>query len=136
MRRWHEVEFVDDSKATNVGATLAALEGLSGTDRSIVLIAGGDGKGADFTPLRSAMLKWVRHLVLLGVDARALQAAVGDDVPVSHVADMDEAVVAACDAAQPDDTVLLSPAWASLDMFDSYVQRGEAFQSGVLGLGK
>ena len=130
------IAFVNDSKATNVGATLAALAGLGGTHKSIVLIAGGDGKGADFAPLKSAMARWVRHLVLFGIDAPALEAATGDDLPVSHVANMGEAVVTACEAAQPGDTVLLSPACASLDMFDSYVQRGEAFRNTVLGLGK
>ena len=134
IRRWHEIDFVNDSKATNVGATLAALEGLGAKGKSIVLIAGGDGKGADFAPLRRAVASCVRHLVLLGIDAPALQAAVGD-VPVSHVQNLDEAVVAACDAAEAHDTVLLSPACASLDMFDSYVQRGEVFRHAVLGLG-
>jgi UDP-N-acetylmuramoylalanine--D-glutamate ligase len=121
------VAFVDDSKATNVGATLAALEGLGGAERKLVLIAGGDGKGADFSPLVGPVRRYVKQLVLLGRDAPLLERVLGDAAPVVRVADMVEAVAAARAAASPGDTVLLAPACASLDMYRSYADRGEAF---------
>lgn len=123
------VVFYDDSKGTNVGATLAALEGLG---RPVVLIAGGDGKGQDFTPLRGAVARHARAVVLLGRDAARIEAALeGSGVPVERAADMDAAVARAAATAQPGDAVLLSPACASLDMFRNYAHRAEVFVAAV-----
>jgi UDP-N-acetylmuramoylalanine--D-glutamate ligase len=120
----HGVRFVDDSKGTNVGATLAAVAGLDGP---IVLIAGGDGKGQDFSPLAAAFRGKVRHAVLIGRDREQLAGALAGACTVEFAPDMDAAVLAAARAAQPGDLVLLSPACASLDMYRDYAQRGELF---------
>ncbi|MCP5471713.1 MAG: UDP-N-acetylmuramoyl-L-alanine--D-glutamate ligase [Sinobacteraceae bacterium] len=118
------VRYIDDSKGTNVGATLAAVAGLSGT---LVLIAGGDGKGQDFRPLAAALRGRVRLAVLIGRDAATIEAALGDACPVQRAASLEAAVAAAAAVAEPGDTVLLSPACASLDMFRDYIHRGEVF---------
>ena len=118
------VRFVDDSKGTNVGATLAAVEGLT---EPLVVIAGGDGKGQDFTPLAVAFRGRVRHAVLIGRDRALLAAALEGVCPFEFADDMDAAVAAAARAAHPGDLVLLSPACASLDMFRDYAARGDAF---------
>lgn len=129
------VTFVDDSKATNVGATLAALEGLGGGSTArLVLIAGGDGKGADFTPLAGPVGRTVKALVLLGRDADRLERALTGCAPVTRVVDMPEAVAVAAAAAIPGDIVLLSPACASLDMFSNYAERGDVFSAAVRAL--
>lgn len=128
------VTFVDDSKATNVGAALAALDGLGSEPANLVLIAGGDGKGQDFTPLRAPVGRAVKALVLLGRDAPLLARALDDLVPVIRVDDMEQAVTAAMHAAAPGDTVLLSPACASLDMYRNYEARGRAFAAAVEAL--
>jgi UDP-N-acetylmuramoylalanine--D-glutamate ligase len=131
-RRADGVEFYDDSKGTNVGATVAALEGLG---RTVVLIAGGDGKGQDFGPLGAAFARHARAVVLIGRDAARIETAVaGCGAPLVHAADMDEAVGRAATLAQPGDAVLLSPACASLDMFRNYAHRAEVFIAAVLGL--
>lgn len=124
------VRFVNDSKGTNIGATEAALAGLGG-QRDIVLIAGGQGKGADFKQLRKPVEQHCRQLVLIGEDAPALEAALADLVPTCHAANMTEAVSAARAVAQPGDTVLLSPACASFDMFSGFAARGDAFKTAV-----
>jgi UDP-N-acetylmuramoylalanine--D-glutamate ligase len=118
------VRYVDDSKGTNVGATLAAVAGLDGP---LVLIAGGEGKGQDFAPLATAFRGKVRHAVLIGRDRAQLAAALAGACTTEFAADMDAAVAAAARAAAPGDLVLLSPACASLDMFRDYAARGEAF---------
>lgn len=126
------VRFVNDSKATNIGATIAALEGLGGSKGpNLVLIAGGDGKGADFSQLRPAVARHVKALVLIGRDAPLLEAALADLVPVRHASSMTEAVAAAAQAAMAGDTVLLAPACASLDMYRNYAARGDAFAEAV-----
>jgi UDP-N-acetylmuramoylalanine--D-glutamate ligase len=125
------VRYVDDSKGTNVGATLAAVAGLPGP---LVIIAGGDGKGQDFTPLILAFRGKVRHVVLIGKDAPALAAALKDTCSTETVGSMDEAVDAARAAARSGDTVLLSPACASLDMFRDYGHRGDVFAAAVNSL--
>ena len=125
------MRWIDDSKATNVGAAVAAIAGLPGP---IVLIAGGDGKGQGFEPLATALADRARAAILLGRDAQRLAQALDDVCPVCLVRDMDEAVAAAARLGQAGDTVLLSPACSSLDMFASYAQRGAAFASAVRGL--
>ena len=127
------VRFVNDSKGTNVGATQAALQGLGG-DRDIVLIAGGQAKGADFRPLQAAVRKHCKALVLLGQDADQLESALAECAPVVHATSMAGAVSAASALARPGDSVLLSPACASFDMFSGYAQRGDAFSAAVATL--
>jgi UDP-N-acetylmuramoylalanine--D-glutamate ligase len=125
------VRFINDSKGTNVGATLAAVAGTAGP---VVLIAGGEGKGQDFTPLADAFRGKVRHVVLIGKDAPAVAAAVQGVCSTETAASMPQAVAAAMRAARAGDTVLLSPACASLDMFRDYGQRGAAFAAAVRDL--
>ena len=122
------VLWINDSKGTNVGATVAALNGM---DRPVILIAGGDGKGADFSQLRGAVRDRVRGMVLIGRDAPLLEQALGDLVPVVHAADMREAVQKAAALALSGDAVLLSPACASFDMFRNYEHRGDVFRDAV-----
>lgn len=128
-----DVLWVNDSKGTNVGSTLAAIASL-GADRPVVLLAGGLGKGQDFTPLRAVLAHYGRALVVFGRDADQIAEAVGDACPVVSVLTLDEAVSAARSLAQPGDCVLLSPACASFDQFSGYAQRGEVFMRLVAGL--
>lgn len=129
------VDYYDDSKATNVGAALAAIEGFGGDlAGKQVLIAGGDGKGADFTALVEPIRRHCRAVVLLGRDADRLQQVLKGHVPLQRVASLDEAVTAAAELAQPGDAVLLSPACASLDMFANFEERGRLFAAAVGGL--
>ena len=125
------VRYVDDSKGTNVGATSAAVAGMAGP---LVMIAGGQGKGQDFTPLAQAFRGKVRHAVLIGKDAALLAAALTGVCTVETAASMPEAVAAAARAARAGDTVLLSPACASFDMFRDYGHRGEVFAAAVRDL--
>ena len=125
------VRYVNDSKGTNVGATLAAVAGLAGP---LVLIAGGQGKGQQFAPLAAAFRGKVRHCVLIGTDAPALASALAGVCTTERAADMPAAVRAASAAARPGDTVLLSPACASQDMFRDYRHRGDEFAACVLAL--
>jgi UDP-N-acetylmuramoylalanine--D-glutamate ligase len=126
------VDYIDDSKGTNVGATLAAIRGVTGP---LILIAGGQGKGQDFAPLADALVGKARAVVLLGVDAPAIAQALNGALPVRVVDSIEAAVLCAAGWAQPGDTVLLSPACASLDMFASYAERGDRFAAAVRGLG-
>jgi UDP-N-acetylmuramoylalanine--D-glutamate ligase len=125
------VRYIDDSKGTNVGATIAAVAGMPGP---LVMIAGGEGKGQDFTPLAPAFRGKVRHAVLIGKDAPAVAAALAGVCTTETVASMQEAVAAAARIARAGDTVLLSPACASLDMFRDYGHRGDVFAAAVRGL--
>ena len=128
------VSFFDDSKGTNVGATVAALSGM---DQLVVLIAGGDGKGQDFAPLAPAVKQHARAVVLIGRDAVLIERALaGSGVRIERAGDMQEAVETAYLAARPGDAVLLSPACASYDMFRNYEHRGEAFTAAVKRLGE
>ncbi|MDN6857950.1 UDP-N-acetylmuramoyl-L-alanine--D-glutamate ligase [Pseudomonas sp. CAN2814] len=128
VRERNGVSYYDDSKATNVGAALAAIEGLGADiDGKLVLIAGGDGKGADFHDLRDPVAQYCRAVVLLGRDAELVSAAIGNVVPKVRVNTLEEAVEHAADLALPGDAVLLSPACASLDMFKNYEERGRLF---------
>ena len=122
------VTYINDSKGTNVGATLAAVGGMQGT---LVMIAGGDGKNQDFAPLAAAFRGKVRHTVLIGRDAAAIARALEGVCTVESCASLEEAVRAAARAARPGDTVLLSPACASLDMFRDYTHRGAVFTQAV-----
>lgn len=128
------VEFFDDSKGTNVGATVAAIAGL-GADRKLVLLLGGDGKGQDFAPLAEPIAQHARAVVLIGRDAGLIRAALADTgVPLLDATTMEHAVMLAQKRAHVGDAVLLSPACASLDMFDHYVHRGQVFQQAVQDL--
>jgi UDP-N-acetylmuramoylalanine--D-glutamate ligase len=131
INKINEIKFYDDSKGTNVGATVAALTGFA---VPVVLIAGGDGKGQDFAPLAAAARGRARAVVLIGRDAPRIAAALGGAVPLLHAGDMDEAVRLACAAARPGDAVLLSPACASYDMYRNYVHRAEVFAAAVAAL--
>ncbi|MFG0382980.1 UDP-N-acetylmuramoyl-L-alanine--D-glutamate ligase [Pseudomonas sp. zbq_18] len=128
VRELRGVSYYDDSKATNVGAALAAIEGL-GADIAgkLVLIAGGDGKGADFSALKAPVGKFCRAVVLLGRDAELLAEALGDATPLVRVNTLDEAVQRCAELAESGDAVLLSPACASLDMFKNFEERGRLF---------
>ena len=126
------VLYVDDSKGTNVGATLAAIEGMG---RKVAIVLGGDGKGQDFSPLKSALEKHGRAVALIGRDAAAIGMALeGSGVPTRILGDMDAAVVWLAGHAQAGDCVLLSPACASLDMYRNYAHRAQAFIDAVKGL--
>ena len=128
------VVYFDDSKGTNVGATVAALQGLG---RKAVLIAGGEGKGQDFAALGPAVVQHARAVVLIGRDAPLIEAALhGCGVPLLRASDMDNAVHQAARMAQRGDAVLLSPACASFDMFRNYAHRAEVFVAAVHGLHK
>ena len=122
------VVYIDDSKGTNIGATLAAVEGLRGP---LVVIAGGDGKGQDFSPLATAFRGKVRKTIVIGRDGPAVAAALSGACAVQTCATLPEAVDAAALAAEPGDIVLLSPACASLDMFQDYAHRGRVFAAAV-----
>ncbi|WP_332822865.1 UDP-N-acetylmuramoyl-L-alanine--D-glutamate ligase [Stutzerimonas kunmingensis] len=130
-----DVSYYDDSKATNVGAALAAIEGLGADiDGKLVLIAGGDGKGADFSALRAPIARYCRAVVLLGRDAQRLADALADATTLVHVATLGEAVQRAAECAEAGDVVLLSPACASLDMFKNFEERGRLFAAAVEAL--
>jgi UDP-N-acetylmuramoylalanine--D-glutamate ligase len=124
----NRVRFINDSKGTNVGATLAAVAGFS---EPLVVIAGGDGKGQDFASLAAAFRGKVRTAVLLGRDAGLIETALAGVCHTVRVATMEEAVRTAARFAQPGDTVLLSPACSSLDMFRDYAHRGAVFAAAV-----
>ncbi|MBC7786815.1 MAG: UDP-N-acetylmuramoyl-L-alanine--D-glutamate ligase [Methylophilaceae bacterium] len=129
-----EVDFYDDSKGTNVGATCAAIAGMTknGSSQKVVLIAGGDGKGQDFSPLLNAVQANARAVVLIGRDAPAIeQALVSSDIPRYFAVDLPEAVNIAYKVAHQGDAVLLSPACASFDMFKNYGHRAEVFIDSV-----
>ena len=128
------VEFFDDSKGTNVGATAAALSGL-GEERKLVLILGGEGKGQDFSPLAAPVARYVRTVVLIGRDAPLIRAALADTgVPLQDAGSMDDAVAQCNRAAHAGDAVLLSPACASFDMFKDYAHRAQCFVDALRNL--
>ena len=123
------VTYYDDSKGTNVGSTVAALGGFT---QPVVLIAGGDGKGQDFTPLRDPVRQRARAVILIGRDAPQIEKALtGCGVPCINALDMDDAIGRAQANARSGDAVLLSPACASFDMFRNYNHRGEVFAAAV-----
>jgi UDP-N-acetylmuramoylalanine--D-glutamate ligase len=122
------VTYVNDSKGTNVGATLAAVGGMPGP---LVMIAGGDGKNQDFAPLAAAFRGKVRHAILIGRDAAKIATVLRGVCRTDRAETLEEAVRAAARAAKPGDTVLLSPACASLDMVRDYMHRGTVFAEAV-----
>ena len=122
------VTYINDSKGTNVGATVAAVNGMAGP---LIMIAGGDGKNQDFAELATVFRGKVRHTVLIGRDAAAIATALKGVCTLETCSSLEEAVRAAAKAAQPGDTVLLSPACASLDMFRDYTHRGAVFTQAV-----
>lgn len=131
---YNDVKWINDSKATNVGSALSALnsigEKLSG---DIILIAGGDGKGADFSPLSASLKKYCKAVILLGKDKQLLAEIIPNEIETIFVNSMGEAVKAAQQLAIVGDAVLLSPACASIDMFTNYIERGEQFAHYVQG---
>ncbi len=131
------VEYIDDSKGTNVGATVAALEGLgAGRGAHLLLIAGGDGKGQDFAPLAPAVARHVKSVLLIGRDApRIREALAATGVPMDDCDTLPQAVRAAAEQAREGDKVLLSPACASLDMFTNYAHRAQVFGDTVREIG-
>ena len=130
----NEVEYFDDSKGTNVGATVAALEGL-GVERKLVLIVGGEGKGQDFSPLAEPVSRYARVVILMGRDAGLLRAAIeGGGVELLDADSLESAVAIAQSHAHAGDAVLMSPACASFDMFDNYEHRARVFCEAVHAL--
>ncbi|MDO8345340.1 MAG: UDP-N-acetylmuramoyl-L-alanine--D-glutamate ligase [Cellvibrio sp.] len=121
------VEFYNDSKGTNIGATLAAIHGLARDPQQLIVILGGEGKGQDFTELTPALRAINSKVILIGRDAPVIEEAIGDAVPVIHADTMQDAVNKSFATANPGDAVLLSPACASFDMFKNYEDRGEKF---------
>ncbi|MDR9435725.1 MAG: UDP-N-acetylmuramoyl-L-alanine--D-glutamate ligase [Thiohalophilus sp.] len=126
------VTWINDSKATNVGAAIAAIHGVPG--EKLVVILGGQGKGQDFTALREVIVNRARAVVLMGEDARLLQQELADVTTIEQASSMQDAVNKSVHLAQPGDTVLLSPACASFDMFSGFEQRGDAFAESVRSL--
>ncbi|MCA0403630.1 MAG: UDP-N-acetylmuramoyl-L-alanine--D-glutamate ligase [Proteobacteria bacterium] len=128
VRTLNDIEWINDSKGTNVGATNSALAGIGGAIKGqIILIAGGIGKGADFTELRPNVKTFVRSLILIGEDALKIEQAVGDLKPTFKADSFESAIKMAEREAKPGDIVLLSPACASFDMFNDFNHRGECF---------
>ena len=136
LRQVQGVDWYNDSKATNVGAALAAIEGLGADSNAgkLVLIAGGDGKGADFSSLKEPVARFCRAVIVLGRDGERVAQAMGDAVLIKRVTNIEEAVQAAALCAQAGDSVLLAPACASLDMFKSFEERGDVFAQAVKAL--
>jgi UDP-N-acetylmuramoylalanine--D-glutamate ligase len=122
------VRYINDSKGTNDGATVATVSGMPGT---LLLIAGGDGKGQDFAPLASALAGRTRVVLLIGRDASRLADVLKDHCEIVRCASLEEAVDEAAKRAESGEIVLLSPACASLDMFRDYIERGERFAAAV-----
>ena len=125
------VTYINDSKGTNIGATLAAITGI---DAPIVLIAGGESKGADFSDFGHAIVEHVKHVILMGNDADIIESGIHGLIPTTKTASLNEAVRLAADLSIDGDCVLLSPACASFDMFENYQHRGDAFISEVKAL--
>ena len=128
----NEVMYIDDSKGTNVGATIAALNGFGVAGQAnLVLIAGGQGKDQDFSQLKSSLAQFVKLLLLFGEDAARIENALQGATEVKFCESLQDAVAQAETVAEPGDIVLLSPACASFDMFSGFEERGRVFQSAV-----
>lgn len=131
VARKASVDYINDSKATNVAAAVASVDSVS---NMLVLIAGGEGKGGDFTELAAALENKLRAAVLIGTDATKIAAALDTVMPVYFATDMQDAVQQAAAYAETEDTVLLAPACASFDQFANYRARGDAFSAAVQAL--
>lgn len=137
VRRVNGVDYINDSKGTNVGATVAAIESLAlDGEGQIVLIAGGEGKGAEFSTLAGPIRTGCRAVVLIGTDADRIAESLGSDPPVYRAASLAEAVKRSEELALEGDRVLFSPACASFDMFRDYIDRGDQFRTLVQSLGE
>ncbi len=131
----NDVDYINDSKGTNVGATIAALQGLGEGRQRLVLIAGGVGKGQDFSPLSLAIAQSCKGVILIGESAELIKARLSElDIPVSNATDLEDAVAQASALCKAGDAVLLSPACASFDMFKNYSHRGQMFVAAVHAL--
>jgi len=135
IAQFNDLTFINDSKATNSGATKAAVEGLADEFSGIVLIAGGDAKGADFSDLAKTLRSCVRTMVLIGKDSAIIAEQTGKKVPSHFASSMNEAVSVAIEVALSGELILLSPACASLDMFENFEHRGNAFRHAVENAG-
>ncbi|WP_039914862.1 UDP-N-acetylmuramoyl-L-alanine--D-glutamate ligase [Cellvibrio mixtus] len=125
------VEFYNDSKGTNIGSTLAAIQGLARDPQQLIVILGGEGKGQDFTELAPALNAINSQVILIGRDAPVIEQAVTGATKINHASSMQDAVNKSLELANPGDAVLLSPACASFDMFKNYEDRGEKFRAAV-----
>ena len=135
IRNYNGADWYNDSKGTNVGATQAAIESVGQqSSGELVLIAGGQGKGAEFSSLETVVLRYVSHLILIGEDAPSIELALEGVTSVLHAASMEEAVGLAATLVKSGDSVLLSPACASFDMFDNFEHRGEVYSKAVEAL--
>jgi UDP-N-acetylmuramoylalanine--D-glutamate ligase len=127
LGEFNGVGYVNDSKATNIGASISAVEGF-GSNRDIILILGGEGKGADFSLLAPSLGKYVKKVLVFGRDREWIQAALQQTIPVEPCSSFEEVIDTAVREAIPGDTVLFSPACASFDMFENYENRGFEFK--------
>jgi UDP-N-acetylmuramoylalanine--D-glutamate ligase len=128
VREYDGVKWFNDSKGTNVGATVAAIRGLGAElEGRLILIAGGVGKAADFSPLAPLIEQYVKHTVLFGQDASEIARIIKRTEQVSYAVNMQDAIMKAKSVAATGDYVLLSPACASFDMFRNYAHRGDVF---------
>lgn len=134
VRTLDQVDYINDSKATNVGATQAAVSGFQSDHKNLIVILGGEGKGADFSPLRDCLGKAAKLIILMGRDAPIIADVIDNSVPNVTAENMIEAVQTAKTNARAGDLVLLSPACASFDMFSGYEDRGNQFIAAVEGL--
>ncbi|ALO46932.1 UDP-N-acetylmuramoyl-L-alanine--D-glutamate ligase [Pseudohongiella spirulinae] len=135
VRNLRGVDYYNDSKGTNVGATLVAIQAVAERTRGeLVLIAGGVGKGADFSPLLPLLDKYVKRVILIGKDAPLLASVIKDSTDIMRASSIEEAVLEAAESANDNDAVLLSPACASYDMFKDFAHRGRAFVAAVEAL--
>lgn len=134
VRVLDNIEYFNDSKGTNVGAVIASVLGLADDVNKVILIAGGDSKGADFSPLLPVLKKYARAVVLIGAAAKDIENILGSGVEIYCADTMNNAVAIAQSKARPGDRVLLSPACASFDMFDNYQHRGIVFSEAVMNL--
>lgn len=131
----NHIRFINDSKATNVGATVAAIKGFGvKNSKNMVLIAGGQAKGQDFSGLKREITDFVKSLILMGEDRNNMALAVEGCCEITYADSLDQAVIHASQVAKSGDTVLLSPACASFDMFEGYEQRGHCFEAAVMAL--
>ena len=135
VRSLRGVDYYNDSKGTNVGATLVAIQAIAERTRGeLVLIAGGVGKDQDFSPLLPSLDRFVKRVILIGKDADKLAAVIGSAVDIMRASTMEEAVAEAAESANSGDAVLLSPACASYDMFKDFAHRGRVFAAAVEAL--